>query len=200
MRRLTPFIAGALLLSACAAGPTVSEDFDEDVPTVEDSLTSITHGNAQEDAEPVISVESDDSEDSAQKDPASSVSEDSPTLTTIPPKTTPPPTTDAVDPPSSDSVPASVENSDFVGGAKDDLAYRLGVSTVAIEVLSVQEVDWPDASAGCPQPDMVYAQVITNGSRIILSHGGITYSYHSAAGGDPFYCADPTDPVPGSEV
>ena len=200
MRRLTAFIAGALLLSACAAGPNVSDDFDDELPRVEESVTSTTHGNAQEDAELGILVEGDDFEESPQDDPAPSDTDDSPTLTTIPPKTTPPPTSDTVDPSSADSVPSAVANSDYVGNAKADLAGRLGVSSDAIAVLIVQEVDWPDASAGCPQPDMVYSQVITNGSRIVFQYDGSSYFYHSVGGSDPFFCAIPSDPVPGSEI
>ena len=119
------------------------------------------------------------------------------TVTTAP-KTTP--TTAAAAPAPEGTVPSSVANSDFVGKAKADLATRLNIDPDAIAVVSVQEVDWPDRSIGCPQPDMAYAQVVTNGSRIILSHNGTAYYYHSAGIGDPFYCANPSDPVPGSEV
>jgi hypothetical protein len=63
--------------------------------------------------------------------------------------------------------------------AKEDLARRLGLSPGEIAVTSVEAVEWPDASLGCPQPDMTYAQVITPGYLIVLEAAGQTYEYHT---------------------
>jgi len=63
--------------------------------------------------------------------------------------------------------------------ARQDLSQRLGIGIEEIEVQSVEAVEWPDASLGCPQPGMMYAQVITPGYRILLRAGGQTYEYHS---------------------
>jgi len=63
--------------------------------------------------------------------------------------------------------------------AKRDLARRKGVPIEEITVVRVEERDWPDTSLGCPQPGMMYAQVITPGYLIVLSHGGQTYEYHT---------------------
>ncbi len=63
--------------------------------------------------------------------------------------------------------------------ARQDLSKRLGMSLEEIEVQSVKAVEWPDASLGCPQPGMMYAQVITPGYRILLKAGDETYEYHS---------------------
>ena len=70
--------------------------------------------------------------------------------------------------------------------AKEDLARRLDVSIQQIEVLSAEYVEWPDASLGCPQPGMMYAQVITPGYRIILSASGENYEYHTSLRGVVF--------------
>ena len=78
-----------------------------------------------------------------------------------------------------------------------DLAGRLEVDPSAISVVSAEEVTWPDAAVGCPQPGMSYAQVLVNGTRIVLEAAGAEYHYHSGGGGDPFFCADPQDPVQG---
>jgi len=48
-----------------------------------------------------------------------------------------------------------------------------------ITIASVEAVEWPDASLGCPELGMVYAQVITPGYRIILTVSGEQYEYHS---------------------
>ena len=63
--------------------------------------------------------------------------------------------------------------------ARQDLSKRLAMSLEEIEVQSVEAVEWPDASLGCPQPGMMYAQVITPGYRILLKTGDETYEYHS---------------------
>lgn len=62
------------------------------------------------------------------------------------------------------------------------LAKQLSLSPAAITVRSVESVDWPDASLGCPQPEMMYAQVITPGYRIILEAKGKSYEYHAGTG------------------
>ena len=72
--------------------------------------------------------------------------------------------------------------------AVDDLAQRLGVPADQIAVDEVSAVTWPDASLGCPQPDMMYAQVLTEGLLISLSVGGETYAYHSGGNQSPFLC------------
>ena len=45
------------------------------------------------------------------------------------------------------------------------IADDLGVPPDAVQVVSIEPRDWPDSSLGCPQPDMLYAQVVTGVSR-----------------------------------
>jgi hypothetical protein len=63
--------------------------------------------------------------------------------------------------------------------ARRDLATRLGVPDSAVQVRSNRPQTWPDASLGCPKPDMLYAQVETPGFVIELEAGGKTYAYHA---------------------
>jgi hypothetical protein len=63
--------------------------------------------------------------------------------------------------------------------AKEDLSRKLGLSPEEISLVSVEAVPWPDASLGCPQPGMMYAQVITPGFSIVLEAAGQTYDYHA---------------------
>jgi hypothetical protein len=63
-----------------------------------------------------------------------------------------------------------------------DAAGQLGIAADAITVLSVEAVEWGDASLGCPEPGMMYAQVVTPGYRIVLEAGGQTYEYHASTG------------------
>ena len=75
--------------------------------------------------------------------------------------------------------------------AIDELSVRLGVSPDQITVVSVEAVVWPDASLGCPQPGMMYAQVLQDGMRIVLSVDGVEYAYHSGETQAPFLCENP---------
>ena len=62
------------------------------------------------------------------------------------------------------------------------LAAELGIAPGAITVLTVERVDWSDASLGCAKPGMMYAQVITPGYRIVLEVNGKHYEYHTGEG------------------
>lgn len=112
---------------------------------------------------------------------------------TAPPTIAPtaPPTTLSENPVTStpDSpVPADVIAGTLVQAAIDDLVDRTGADRDAIEVVSVEEVDWPDGSIGCPQPGMVYTQAIVNGSKIVLRYDGTDYAYHQGGSRPVFYC------------
>ena len=67
--------------------------------------------------------------------------------------------------------------------AKDDLVQATGAESDAISVVSTEEVEWSDSSLGCPDPDAMYAQVITPGYLIVLESDGNTFNYHT--GSDP---------------
>ena len=61
--------------------------------------------------------------------------------------------------------------------AKKALTEEIKVSEDLIEVVSVESVDFPDSSLGCPQPGMAYLQVITPGYKVILKADGKTFDY-----------------------
>lgn len=67
--------------------------------------------------------------------------------------------------------------------AKKDLAQRLGISERTIELVGgVEEVTWPDSSLGCPEPDKMYAQMLTPGYKLKLQSSGKVYDYHARQG------------------
>ncbi len=66
--------------------------------------------------------------------------------------------------------------------AREDLARKLGLASEAIQLVSVETVEWRDTSLGCPQPGMMYAQVITPGYRVLLEAEGKRYDYHTDTG------------------
>ena len=79
-----------------------------------------------------------------------------------------------------------------VGQAKKDLAARQGVDENKIEVAGVEPMEWPDASLGCPEPGMMYAQVVTPGYKIHLSCGEERLTYHSDRGSRVVFCGSGT--------
>ena len=83
--------------------------------------------------------------------------------------------------------PASVPEH-LIQAAKNDLARRLGVPVSALTLKSATPLDWPNSSLGCPEPRLVYLQVITLGFLIVLSYEGKDYEYHSDMKGPPFLC------------
>ena len=76
--------------------------------------------------------------------------------------------------------------------AKQDLAKRLSVNPDQIELVSFTPVTWPDGSMGCPEPGMMYTQVLVEGYRIQLRSGGRVYEYHGGGTRAPFLCAKPS--------
>lgn len=77
-------------------------------------------------------------------------------------------------------LPAYGDAQPLVDQAIAQLAAQLDVQADLIRVASIQPRDFPDASLGVPQPGEMYAQVITPGYVIELSHGGMPYVFHSS--------------------
>ena len=142
-----------------------------------------------------------------------------PAVSDPPPVTDPPTASDpdasTPDPESSTTVSASpppvvqplYEAGDIDGGlqpfidqATDDLAARLDVDASTITTRAAVLVVWPDASLGCPQPDMAYAQVLTDGSIIELEQGGNVYRFHTGGTQGPFICEQPITKTPATEL
>lgn len=82
----------------------------------------------------------------------------------------------------------------LIESAKADLAQRLSVPESQIKLIETKEVSWPDASLGCPQPGIVYAQIPTPGYLVILEYAGNEFEYHAGIHGDALYCENPTPP------
>jgi hypothetical protein len=76
----------------------------------------------------------------------------------------------------------------IVAPARVDLARRLGVDPDELEVVSVEEVTWPDGSLGCPEPGMSYTEALVEGSKVVLGHDGRVYVYHAGDDDQPFLC------------
>ncbi len=96
----------------------------------------------------------------------------------------------------------SPEAADVVALARADLAQRLDVEPEAIKVISVEEVTWPDASLGCPQPGRTYAQGVTPGFRVVLESSPGRAVYHTDRARALILCEEETvsKPTPPSSV
>ncbi len=80
----------------------------------------------------------------------------------------------------------------LVDMATKSLTAKLDIEETGIKVVEAAYVTWRDSSIGCPQPDMQYMQVLTNGSRIVLKASARVFHYHSGGNRQPSYCASPS--------
>lgn len=99
------------------------------------------------------------------------------------------PVTDKPDQKNLDSAEAAL-----VEQAMADLGARLQSSAPVIELVSVEAVEWPDSSMGCPQPGMNYLMVVTPGYLVKLRADGAIYQYHGNAQAVA-YCENPQPPL-----
>lgn len=63
--------------------------------------------------------------------------------------------------------------------ASSFLAGKLGVAPAELTFVRAEPTDWADASLGCPQPDVAYAQVITPGYKLTFDRDGAAYVVHT---------------------
>ena len=71
------------------------------------------------------------------------------------------------------------------------LAAELDISPEEVNALSSEPVEWPDASLGCPQPGMMYAQVVTPGYLFLLEAAGEQYEVHTDLAGQSVVVCQP---------
>ena len=76
-----------------------------------------------------------------------------------------------------------------VGKFRDEK--EMDVAASEVKVLAIQPVTWSDASLGCPDPDMVYAQVMTPGYEAQVEVSGETYTVHMDEAGNGVVCNRP---------
>lgn len=67
-------------------------------------------------------------------------------------------------------------------------AARLNVAPGQVQVERVEAREWSDASLGCPQPGMMYAQVLTDGFLVVVAGGGQRLEYHTDRSGRAVFC------------
>jgi hypothetical protein len=101
--------------------------------------------------------------------------------------------------PAATEVEPLAEVEQVIQVVQKDLAQRLGQAAEAIQLVSVEAVEWSDTSLGCPQPGMMYAQIITSEFCVVLEAEGKGYGYHTDVGQFVVLCGMnglSIDPVP----
>lgn len=79
---------------------------------------------------------------------------------------------------------------DALAAAIADLSARTGLPAEDIRLVSMEAMEWSDASLGCPQEGFMYAQVITPGFLIILEAEGQQYEYHTDQAENVMLCEE----------
>jgi hypothetical protein len=189
-------LAGSYL---AACGADAGDDTMQSIPT---SVPSTAPASATTPPDPTAATGDDPADTEVAATPSSgATSRPTTTAEPVPPVATdhPSATTESKVTPVTPTVPDDPDHDashttptpdgrPLVDQALTDLRERLGDPTAEITVVSVEEVDWPDGSIGCPQPGMVYTQAIVNGTKIVLQHAGVNYAYHQGGPRDLFYC------------
>lgn len=85
----------------------------------------------------------------------------------------------ATEAPAEAAAPMSADQQAMADTTVPWAAEQLGVPADDISVVSVEAMEWPDSSLGCPQPDMIYAAVITPGYQVTIEAQGTTYAVHT---------------------
>lgn len=73
-----------------------------------------------------------------------------------------------------DTMPSKTPTSRAI----ETLSHLLSVPSNEIQWRESESLDWMDSSLGCPQPGRFYAQMITPGYRVRLTHQQRDYSVH----------------------
>lgn len=93
-------------------------------------------------------------------------------------------------PTSTAPVEPEYPDSDLPGDLLDemvaDAAERTAVDRESVEIISITEETFSDASLGCPEPGEVYAQVITPGHVVIVEAGGEEFDYRVGTQSETF--------------
>jgi hypothetical protein len=84
--------------------------------------------------------------------------------------------------------PAEPASKKLVESARKDLAKRLSIPASEIALVEFRKTTWPDGSLGCPQPGMMYTQMVQDGTVIRLTARKRTYEYHSGTAAEPVLC------------
>ncbi len=84
----------------------------------------------------------------------------------------------------------SPQTNPSIDAAAAAAATRLGVARADLRVERVEAREWPDASLGCPQQGVLYAQVLTPGYLVVIAGAGKQLEYHTDERGKVVLCQE----------
>lgn len=82
-----------------------------------------------------------------------------------------------------------------VAAARAAVAERDAQRSDPAAVVSVDAMEWPDSSLGCPEEGMFYAQAVTRGYRVVL-RAGVTVHVVHVSGTHVVVCGQPLSTTP----
>lgn len=77
---------------------------------------------------------------------------------------------------------------EFVDAIIADLVERTGAVRTAVEVLPGEVVVWNGGALGCPQPGVMYTQVMVNGYWVVLGYDDKEFDYRAGNRESFFLC------------
>jgi hypothetical protein len=96
--------------------------------------------------------------------------------------------------------PEAVEAPEVAMELRAKVAERMGLSADSLTALSVEPMTWRDASLGCPEPGKMYAQVLTDGYKVVYEDaGGDRIEVHAAEGLNNFVVCEDGAGVPAEQ-
>lgn len=113
-----------------------------------------------------------------------------------PPRTIAPPTRipspeDITMLPAGRAIPTTAIPREVRRAVVEDAAKRFNVAQSAVVLARAEQVDWPDASLGCPEPGRVYTQMLVAGFRVVAKTAEGEMLYHTDTRGTARNCAGP---------
>ena len=82
-----------------------------------------------------------------------------------------------------------------VAAAMAVVAEATGADMSTATIVEAEAVEWSDGALGCPEPDLMYIQVITPGYRIVIDVGGEEYDVRTIDDGSVARLCDPLRPA-----
>lgn len=104
--------------------------------------------------------------------------------------------TPAVEPTETPLFRVPEEAQGLIQSVREQLAARLDRAAESIDVFDVEAAEWPTAAMGCPEPDKMYAQVVTEGYIVRLKAGAETYEVHVSKDGNMVVCQGELPAIP----
>lgn len=112
--------------------------------------------------------------------------------------TSPGQSTSPISMPPTPQFPSAMEDA-AITALRALIAEQLQIASTELTLVSAEQVIWPDASLGCPQPGQMYAQVLTSGWRAVFADAaGREYDVHTPENPKLFVICTPAAAQPWS--